>query len=89
MQKVDIVKVDARKLSIDLGCIKKIPTGPDPGLIGCKSSGSNVTASLGYGICPRNRASRSRPGPGTGRAGLYPPLRKREVKELYTKPSIL
>ena len=45
MQKVDMVKVDARKLSINLGCIKKIPP--------------------------------------------YPPLRKGEVKELYTKPSIL
>ncbi len=45
MQEVDMVKVNTRKLSINLGYIKKIP--------------------------------------------LAPPLRKGEVKELYTKPSIL
>ena len=28
MQKVDMVKVDARKLLINLGCIKKIPLYP-------------------------------------------------------------
>jgi len=37
IQEVDMVKIDARKLSINLGCIKKIPPGPDLAFIGCKS----------------------------------------------------
>ncbi len=60
------------KFSISSVCIRKIPLGPDLALIHWESGWSNIAGSSGYDICPPSRASRSRPGLGTGRAGLNP-----------------